>query len=257
MEYSNSAYFEEKIESTREVNREKNLTKEKEKSEPTVGKIHDAPDFHRDNEFIHSGYRINFNSKWKIFKSLFVLHNEFVNVWSHILGALFVVILIIYTALYIRTHKFEIMVAIDNKLDSFNEEWNNFNLFTNFTNDIRHTYEESKEFFQQYANKFKNKTADYFNSFDEKINEYKQYFKEKINCIECIKLLVEKVSDMKESFGDNLEEFKKKVKNLYQENIHFNITQLEHDFVKYVEELNEKLHHFKQEIIDRVIIFLL
>ena len=48
----------------------------------------------------------------------------------------------------------------------------------------------------------------HFNSFDEKINEYKQYFKEKINCIECIKLLVEKVSHMKESFGDNLEEFK-------------------------------------------------
>jgi len=51
-----------------------------------VGHMLMAPAFLIDNEFILHGYRINFNTKMKIFKSLFMLHNETVNVWSHLLG---------------------------------------------------------------------------------------------------------------------------------------------------------------------------
>lgn len=51
-----------------------------------IGHLLMAPNFLIDNEYIKLGYRINFNTKRKILKSLFLLHNETVNVWSHLLG---------------------------------------------------------------------------------------------------------------------------------------------------------------------------
>lgn len=41
----------------------------------------------RDNAYILSGYRATSNSYWRSFKSIFYLHNESVNIWSHLLGA--------------------------------------------------------------------------------------------------------------------------------------------------------------------------
>jgi adiponectin receptor len=48
----------------------------------------DLPTWRRDNQYILSGYRADSNSYWKSFKSLFYVHNEFVNIWTHLLGAL-------------------------------------------------------------------------------------------------------------------------------------------------------------------------
>jgi hypothetical protein len=53
-----------------------------------IGHLLLAPTFLRDNEYIKLGYRINFNTKRKILRSLFLLHNETVNVWSHLLGVI-------------------------------------------------------------------------------------------------------------------------------------------------------------------------
>jgi hypothetical protein len=174
---------EERGETTREVNQSKQIKISTSNEEPTVGKIHEAPEFLRDNEFIHSGYRINFDSYWKILKSLFVLHNEFVNVWSHILGALFVVLLILYTALYIKSHN--LIDRIDHKLDFFNDTWSdtwsNANYLQNFQNlTFDSIYEEGREKFHVYTESFKNKTYEYLTTFDDKLYEYKEYFNEKI-----------------------------------------------------------------------------
>ncbi|KAG6021333.1 hypothetical protein E4U41_002523 [Claviceps citrina] len=48
----------------------------------------DLPAWRRDNAFIHSGYRQIRASYRHSFQSLFYLHNESVNIWSHLLGAL-------------------------------------------------------------------------------------------------------------------------------------------------------------------------
>lgn len=48
----------------------------------------DLPTWRRDNHFIVSGYRADSQSYWKSFKSLFYLHNELVNIWTHLLGAM-------------------------------------------------------------------------------------------------------------------------------------------------------------------------
>jgi adiponectin receptor len=60
-----------------------------------------APAFLVDNEYILRGYRINFNTKKKICRSLFLLHNETVNVWSHIIGVFVFIGLMIWSSAFL------------------------------------------------------------------------------------------------------------------------------------------------------------
>ena len=46
------------------------------------------PEWHRDNHFITSGYREESFSTWTCFKSIFAMHNETVNIWTHLIPAL-------------------------------------------------------------------------------------------------------------------------------------------------------------------------
>lgn len=48
-----------------------------------------------DNEYIVNGYRIHHNSSAKACKSLCTAHNETVNVWSHMLGAVFYLVILL------------------------------------------------------------------------------------------------------------------------------------------------------------------
>ena len=66
-----------------------------------IGTYHEAPHYMQDNENIIRGYRIRFNTKKKIMKSLFMLHNESVNVWSHLIGVTMFICLIVYTVVYL------------------------------------------------------------------------------------------------------------------------------------------------------------
>lgn len=53
-----------------------------------------------DTEFILTGWRCNYRSKFEVFMTLFKWHNETMNVWTHLLGALlaFFAIVIIYVS---------------------------------------------------------------------------------------------------------------------------------------------------------------
>ncbi len=46
------------------------------------------PEWHRDNCFITSGYRGEACSTWTCIKSVFAIHNETVNIWTHLIPAL-------------------------------------------------------------------------------------------------------------------------------------------------------------------------
>ena len=59
-----------------------------------IGDHIQAPSFLKDNKYIQQGYRINFYSLKTIFKSLFMVHNELINIWTHFLGAIILIILI-------------------------------------------------------------------------------------------------------------------------------------------------------------------
>lgn len=63
-----------------------------------IGGATEAPMHLVDNEFIRRGYRIGYNkSVGAIFRSLFEMHNETINVWSHMLGMVFFASMIFYT----------------------------------------------------------------------------------------------------------------------------------------------------------------
>jgi adiponectin receptor len=47
----------------------------------------DLPSWQRDNHYIHSGYRPQSNSFSRSFSSLSYIHNETVNIYTHLLGA--------------------------------------------------------------------------------------------------------------------------------------------------------------------------
>ena len=53
----------------------------------------------QDNEYIKEGYRVGFNTVRKVLRSLFMIHNETTNVWSHLLGALLFVGFLFYIVL--------------------------------------------------------------------------------------------------------------------------------------------------------------
>lgn len=152
-----------------------------------IGRITEAPEHHRDNEFIHSGYRINFNSSKHVLKSLFMIHNESVNIWSHLLGAGLIIILVAYTSIYYQSHKAEIYDILEHKWDGLNDRWKEFSIYLvdkmpsyeNFRSDLQIKLKEGQSTFNDYASSFKNKTVHYFNAVDDTLNEYKDYIKAK------------------------------------------------------------------------------
>jgi hypothetical protein len=66
----------------------------KDSIEHSIGHINEAPPYIQDNQHIIYGYRINFFKKRKIFRSLFMCHNETFNIWSHLLMVIFCMYLI-------------------------------------------------------------------------------------------------------------------------------------------------------------------
>jgi adiponectin receptor len=68
-----------------------------------IGKYSDAPEYLKDNEFIKNGYLINCHSLKLVLRSLFVCSNETINIWSHLIGCIISILLIIFTAIFIKT----------------------------------------------------------------------------------------------------------------------------------------------------------
>jgi hypothetical protein len=56
--------------------------------EPQITTFDRTPSWLKDNEFLLRGYRVNFNRKRDLFKSLFRMHNETLNIWTHLIGGL-------------------------------------------------------------------------------------------------------------------------------------------------------------------------
>ena len=61
-----------------------------------IGDFRDAPEYTTKCPYILYGYRIGFTNAKRVIKSLFMIHNETTNIWSHIIGVLIYVFFIIY-----------------------------------------------------------------------------------------------------------------------------------------------------------------
>ena len=86
-----------------EKEKEKKISKIK--NEIIVGKYSEAPDYLKDNEYIKEGYLINCNSFDKVFRSILVCSNETINIWSHLLGCIISILLILFITFFIKTGK--------------------------------------------------------------------------------------------------------------------------------------------------------
>jgi predicted membrane channel-forming protein YqfA (hemolysin III family) len=85
---------------------------------PKIGFFHEAHAFLKDNEYILSGYRIYFNSTRHILRSLFMLHNESANVWSHLIGVMLFCVLLGYTALSLDIQPGQIACEISSAIST-------------------------------------------------------------------------------------------------------------------------------------------
>ena len=79
-----------------------------------IGTYNEVESYFKDNEYIRKGYLLNANTNFRALKSLFILNNETVNVWSHLLGALFVIFLVMYTAIFITNYNTQISIIKSN-----------------------------------------------------------------------------------------------------------------------------------------------
>lgn len=54
------------------------------------------------NNYLMKGYRVGFRTLKEVFKSLFMIHNETMNVWTHLLGAFFFIFVAVNSLIYLR-----------------------------------------------------------------------------------------------------------------------------------------------------------
>lgn len=183
-----------------------------------VGLAHEAPKFSQDNEFILHGYRVNFHTCETIAKSLCLCHNETVNVWTHLVGALFTVILIIVTGITVGPYGYRI-----------NEPWRADHHKINFKKYSFPFYSSvpifhNSRLFLSYLNmnlrKISNNTiSDNLNHIDynrtenffiKSIDDYSSLFddinemEEDINCASCIEDFVRNMFTIKEFVEDTI-----------------------------------------------------
>jgi adiponectin receptor len=154
-----------------------------------LGTYNDLPDYYKDNEYIRKGYLLYCDSIFKALKSLFHLHNESVNIWSHLLGAIFFFCLILYTAIFItnfRAQYFDVKNGINNMdkitknipylpnnffksfiqyFKSFKIDFNNFNL-----RNYKGSFLLLNESFEKMSNHFDNLTTT-FHGFIDSLNK--------------------------------------------------------------------------------------
>ena len=110
-----------------------------------VGNYSKAPDYLKDNEYIKNGYLINCHSIKLVLRSLFVCSNETINIWSHLIGCIISITLIILTSIYVKRAnikelnqaEYELLkIQINETIIPWSSELYNFKIMENQTIDL-------------------------------------------------------------------------------------------------------------------------
>lgn len=64
---------------------------------PYIGNKDQADDFQKIRSCVETGYRINFSTFELAKRTFFMLHNETVNVWTHGLGAIYFIVMFLFS----------------------------------------------------------------------------------------------------------------------------------------------------------------
>ena len=200
-----------------------------------IGTYEEAPKFVQDNEYIKGGYLLNANTFKKIFKGLFIIHNESVNVWSHLIGAIFFFFMIWYTIIFITNLQTQISnirsdaTLFANKAKELKDEdpdmmYNIYKSMKEIELNFRHfedeiVYRDSFNKINYLYDELKNYTLPSIISIYKTIQEYYKYFLDGIitvkeEIIDLIKLDTsisrEYETNLDNDFNLNLDERKKK-----------------------------------------------
>ena len=207
----------------------------------TLGTFEEAEKFMQDNEYIREGYILNCNTFKRNLRSLLMIHNETVNVWSHLVGAIFFFFLIWYTTIFITNLQTQVSnirsdaSLVANKAREFKEESSDImkNVYTsmkeieyNFKNFYNAEKEEETTVYIRAFNEInyiygelKNYSLPVMVSAYKKIKEYYTYFMDAVTSvkeeiIDLIKLdtslTQEYETHLDTNYHLNLEERKKK-----------------------------------------------
>ena len=207
----------------------------------TLGTFEEAEKFMQDNEYIREGYILNCNTFKRTLRSLLMIHNETVNVWSHLVGAIFFLFLIWYTTIFITNLQTQVSnirsdaSLVANKAREFKEESSDImkNVYTsmkeieyNFKNFYNAEKEEETTVYIRAFNEInyiygelKNYSLPVMVSAYKKIKEYYTYFMDAVTSvkeeiIDLIKLdtslTQEYETHLDTNYHLNLEERKKK-----------------------------------------------
>ena len=207
----------------------------------TLGTFEEAEKFMQDNEYIREGYILNCNTFKRTLRSLLMIHNETVNVWSHLVGAIFFFFLIWYTTIFITNLQTQVSnirsdaSLVANKAREFKEESSDImkNVYTsmkeieyNFKNFYNAEKEEETTVYIRAFNEInyiygelKNYSLPVMVSAYKKIKEYYTYFMDTVTSvkeeiIDLIKLdtslTQEYETHLDTNYHLNLEERKKK-----------------------------------------------
>lgn len=177
-----------------------------------VGTFQEAPKFLQDNEFIKRGYVINCTSFKKALKCLFICHNETMNTWSHLLGAVVFIFFIFYTFFIFRDFDIQLNIIKEDHLPSVEQKA--ISLYELSPGSMYNFYESTK-IIQNNFNYY-NQTIFYNKTIKNIFSLYKdvyEYVAKKVPLyLDYIKSFLESLSILKKSSLDliNLDESKNK-----------------------------------------------
>lgn len=89
------------------------------------------------NEYILRGYRVHYHNYKVLFKSLFLTHNETSNIWSHLLGAIAFIGLLLY--IFIFFNPFDKNTSLKSKANEYGAK-NKGNFTGVFENSLKNVF---------------------------------------------------------------------------------------------------------------------
>ena len=118
----------------------------------------------RDNKHITDGYRINFNTPRRIIRSLFMIHNESVNIWSHFIPAIFILAFIatfyfVVDGAAVRRSFNSYQDGLKNGVDHYMHALHNLSVIAEYDKFSKQTSVEMQELKQTVINNYAEFTA--------------------------------------------------------------------------------------------------
>ena len=81
---------------------------------PKISILEETPEWLKD-DYLLKGYRINHHRFVDLLKSLFTLHNETINIWTHLIGGICFIVLAVYLAFFSQAAR-DLTTSLYNKV---------------------------------------------------------------------------------------------------------------------------------------------